>query len=134
MEMVPQARPQSGELRVLVLEDEVLIRIAIAEELRALGVIVIETVNADEAWSYLQAGGIIDLVFTDVCMPGSMDGLELARRIKTTYPEMNVVITSGQHQKLSKEEGGHFLPKPYDVDQAARFVMNVLNSKNQQSF
>lgn len=132
--MVPQARPQSGELRVLVLEDEVLIRLAIAEELRAQGLTVIEAANADEAWSYLQAGGHIDLVFTDVCMPGSMDGREFANRVKGSYPEIAIVITSGQQMVFAKEEGSHFLPKPYVVDQAARFVMNILNSKNQQIF
>ncbi|HTJ02907.1 MAG TPA: response regulator [Methylovirgula sp.] len=132
--MVPQARPQSGELRVLVLEDEVLIRLAIAEELRAQGLVVIEAVNADEAWSYLKAGGHIDLVFTDVCMPGSMDGREFANRVRGTYPEIHIVMTSGQKMALTEEEVAHFLPKPYAFDQAARFVMNILNSKNQQTF
>jgi CheY-like chemotaxis protein len=132
--MVPQARPQSGELRVLVLEDEVLIRIAIAEELRAQGITVVETVNADEAWSYLQAGGIVDLVFTDVCMPGSMDGLEFAHRVQAAYPEVPIVITSGQRMVFAGEKVGYFLPKPYAFEHAARFVMKILNSKSQNTF
>lgn len=132
--MVPQARAQLGELRVLVLEDEVLIRIAISEELRAQGLSVIETVSADEAWSYLEAGGQVDLIFTDICMPGSMDGLEFARRVKVAYPQMEIVITSGQRVVLGDERVGHFLPKPYAFEQAARFVMNILDSKSRQSF
>lgn len=131
--MVPQARPQSGALRVLVLEDEVLIRLAIAEELRAQGLTVVEAVSADEAWSYLQAGGHVDLIFSDICMPGSMDGLELARRVKATHPEIQIVITSGQRIVIAKDEVGHFLPKPYAVEQAARLVMNILNSKSQRN-
>ncbi len=132
--MVPQARAQSGELHVLVLEDEVLIRIAISEEMRARGLKVIEAMNADEAWSYLQAGGHIDVIFTDICMPGSMNGLEFAHRVKAAYPEMEIVLTSGQRMALAGEMVGHFLPKPYAIEQAARFVMSILDAKNRNSF
>lgn len=136
--MVPQARPQTGELRVLVLEDEVLIRIAIAEELRAHGIAVVETVNADEAWSYLQAGGRADLIFSDVRMPGSMDGVEFAHRVKAVYPEIQIVLTSGtagaQMMMSSGRWLGHFLPKPYSFEQAARFIISILNSTQRQGF
>lgn len=130
--MVPQARPQPGDLRVLVVEDEVLIRLAIAEELRFAGLSVVETVSADEAWSYLEAGGRADLVFSDICMPGSMSGIEFGRRLKTAYPEMVIILSSGNRQSLEGEWRGLFLPKPYDFEQAAKFVLEALNRKTQQ--
>ncbi len=125
--MVPQPRPQMDELRVLVIEDEVLIRIAIAEQLRAAGLSVIETVSADEAWAYLQAGGEADLVFSDICMPGAMDGLEFARRVKDRYPDLHIILTSGNFKRGTVEGLGRFLPKPYAFDQAVQFVLKTLN-------
>jgi CheY-like chemotaxis protein len=66
------ARP--GVPRILVVEDEALIRFVIADALRELGASVVEAASADEAWQYLTAGGSVDLVFTDHRMPGSMTG------------------------------------------------------------
>jgi CheY-like chemotaxis protein len=127
--MLPQTRPQLGELRVLVIEDEVLVRIALAEELRATGLDVVEAMNADEAWSYLQTGGRADLVFSDISMPGSMDGLEFARRAKAHYPDLNVILTSGSSQFVGTQECRDFLPKPYAFDYAVKFVLEALNLK-----
>src|SRR5580692_10518860 len=94
---MPQSRveiaPRPGVPRILVVEDEALIRFAIAEALRELGVSVVEAASADEAWQYLTAGGSVDLVFTDHRMPGSMSGARLAARIRTQY-RIAVVVTS----------------------------------------
>ncbi len=125
--MIPQTRPQLGALRVLVIEDEMLIRVALAEELRAAGLNVVESISADEAWSYLQAGGQADLVFSDICVPGSMDGLEFARRVKAHYPNLNVILTSGSFQFITMEGLGHFLPKPYGFEHAVKFVLDTLS-------
>lgn len=125
--MKPLARPQFAALRVLIVEDEVLVRIALAGELRAAGVNVIETGSADEAWDYLLAGGAADLIFSDVCMPGSMDGLELAHRVKMQHPELCVILTSGS--RSLDEEGVRFLSKPYDFDNAVRVILDTLALK-----
>jgi DNA-binding NtrC family response regulator len=125
--MKPLARPQFAALRVLLVEDEVLVRIALAGELRAAGVNVIETGSADEAWDYLLAGGGADLIFSDVCMPGSMDGLELAHRVKMQHPELSVILTSGS--RSLDEEGVRFLSKPYDFDNAVRVILDTLALK-----
>lgn len=131
--MIPQTRPQLGALRVLVIEDEMLIRVALAEELRAAGLSVVESISADEAWSYLQAGGRADLVFSDICVPGSMDGLEFARRVKAHYPDLNVILTSGNFRFIGMEGLGHFLPKPYAFDRAVEFVLETLNLKRRSA-
>lgn len=131
--MVPQARPQGDELRILVIEDEVLIRVALAEELRAAGMIVVETVNADEAWSYLQAGGRADLVFSDICMPGSMDGIDFARRVKKCYPDIDIILTSGNLKMATTEGLGRFLPKPYSFDEAVKAVVEALHKASRSN-
>lgn len=123
--MVPQSRTQD-EPRVLVIEDEVLIRIAIAEQLRAAGLNVIETVNADEAWSYLKTGGRVDLIFSDIAMPGSMDGLALARQVREKFPEIPILLTSGNAQCVADSMCGGFLPKPYSFERAVRLVLATL--------
>jgi CheY-like chemotaxis protein len=126
LNMVPQSRMQVDERRVLVIEDEVLIRIAIAEHLRAAGLSVIETVNADEAWSYLKSGGRVDLIFSDIAMPGTMDGLALAKRVKEKFPEIPIVLTSGNAQYAADNIIARFLPKPYSFDGAVKFVLATL--------
>lgn len=127
--MQPQPGPWSDELRVLVVEDEVMLRLTISDELRGAGFSVIEAADADEAWAYLQAGGVADLLFTDICMPGSMDGLALARQVQATYPTLRVVVTSGLCNQLTDEWAGQFLPKPYGFDQAVQFVREALGLK-----
>ncbi|HEY1735796.1 MAG TPA: response regulator [Methylovirgula sp.] len=124
--MVPQSRTHAAEPRVLVIEDEVLIRIAVAEELRAAGLHVIETVNADEAWDYFKAGGQVDLIFSDVAMPGSMNGLEFAKRIRDKFPAIPIVLTSG-NAHYATEKFGRFLPKPYVFEDAVKVIREALN-------
>src|SRR5690348_8360592 len=75
--MAPELSPAPKPLRVMIVEDEVLVRFPIAEALRAEGLEIIEASNADEAWSYLLSRQTVDLIFSDIQMPGSMDGLEL---------------------------------------------------------
>lgn len=72
-----ETQPETTQQHVLIVEDEVLIRAPLAEHLREAGFNVIEANTADEAWSCLQTGMPVDLVFSDIRMPGSMDGLEL---------------------------------------------------------
>ena len=100
-----------------MVEDEVLIRFAIAEALRELGVSVVEAASADEAWQYLTAGGSVDLVFTDYRMPGSMTGGQLATQIRRQYPSLVVIVTSGYLDDPGWSEP--FLPKPYKLFETA---------------
>jgi CheY-like chemotaxis protein len=103
--------------RILVVEDEPLIRFTVAEALRELGIAVIEAATADEAWQYLTSGGGVDLVLTDHRMPGSMLGAELATRIQREFPGVSVVVTSAYLER--GEWPGPFLAKPYNIFKAA---------------
>ena len=92
-------RSPATEPRILVVEDDVLVRFAIAEELRDLGAQVVETASGSEALDYLQSGGHIDVVFADDDMPG-MAGLELARAIMSAYPLLTVLIAASHAEDV----------------------------------
>src|SRR5205823_5789281 len=80
---------------VLVVEDEVLIRLMIADELRKQGLNVIEACSADEALSVLQSSVPVGLLVTDLHMPGKLNGLALARIVRRTFPMIKIVVSSG---------------------------------------
>lgn len=103
---------------VLVVEDEFLIRLLVADHLREAGFTVIEAINGEEAIAVLTAGALVDLVFTDVRMPGSVDGIELLSFVKRVRPELPVIMTSGHLEPELAYAGGAvaFLSKPCDLD------------------
>ena len=100
---------------VLIVEDEALIRMHCAEMVRDLGFEVIEAVDADEAVSLLESVPGIKVVFTDIQMPGSMDGLKLAAAIRDRWPPVALLITSGKVRPPADDmpTGALFIPKPY---------------------
>lgn len=93
--MLPEPISEPVAARVLLVEDDVTLRLWIAEELRDAGFTVIEAKNADEASTLFASGSLVDLIFSDVRMPGSMNGLEFARQVKAQHPTLPIVITSG---------------------------------------
>jgi CheY-like chemotaxis protein len=104
---------------VLIVEDEFLLRIDAAEMIGAAGFEVIEAANADQAIEVLEARCDITVVFTDIQMPGSMDGLKLARAVRGRWPPIKIIATSGRlhFSETDLPEGGRFLPKPYSPAQ-----------------
>jgi CheY-like chemotaxis protein len=100
---------------VLVVEDDFLIRITAVEMIEAAGFDVVEAANADDAMEILISRLDIAVVFTDIQMPGSMDGLKLAAKIRGRWPPIKIVTTSGivDVRRLDLPDGGRFLPKPY---------------------
>jgi two-component system, response regulator PdtaR len=102
---------------VLVVEDEPLILLDTAEELRMAGWVVLEARNADDAMEQLNAHQNITALFTDIDMPGSMDGLRLANQVKQLWRDIKIVITSGAQvpTKQRMPEGAVFVPKPYQI-------------------
>lgn len=112
--------------RVLLVDDEPLIRALMADELRAVGAIVLEATSAVEAWSLLLSGERIDLLFSDLRMPGDFDGVGLATRVRDCYPWIPIILTSGNPPPLNLSRFGRFLQKPYSIIRAVQVVLEHL--------
>jgi CheY-like chemotaxis protein len=108
-------RVESKRPVVLIVEDELLLRMDAVDMMGAAGFEAIEAGTADEAIEILEARPDISVVFTDIQIPGSMDGLKLARAIRGRWPPIKIVATSGRLKvgETDLPEGGRFLPKPY---------------------
>ena len=104
---------------VLIVEDELLLRMDAVDMIAAAGFEVVEARDADQAIEILEARRDITVVFTDIQMPGSMDGLKLAKAVRGRWPPIKIIATSGraQIQETDLPEGGRFLPKPYSPGQ-----------------
>jgi CheY-like chemotaxis protein len=100
---------------VLIVEDEFPLRMNAAEMIGDAGFEVVEAANADEAIAILEARPDIRVVFTDIQMPGSMDGLKLARFVRGRWPPIKIVATSGfvSVREDDLPEDSRFLTKPY---------------------
>jgi CheY-like chemotaxis protein len=118
---------QSSRPVVLVVEDEYLVRLYAADVIADAGFDVIQANNADEAIAFLEARKDIAVVFTDIDMPGSMDGLKLAAAVRNRWPPIELILTSGKYNPGDQgiPERGHFLPKPYHANSLARAVRNL---------
>ena len=101
---------------VLIVEDEPLVRMGAVKIIEDAGFEVIEAASADEAIRILECRGDVRLVFTDIHMPGSMDGLKLAHAVRNRWPPIKIIVTSGRDLITEKDlpEGGRFFAKPYD--------------------
>ena len=104
---------------VLVVEDDFLLRMDAVDIVRSGGFDAVEAGNADEAIAILEARPTIHVVFTDIQMPGSMDGLTLAKFVKDRWPPIKIVTTSGRVRIAGDDlpDGGRFIPKPYSPAQ-----------------
>jgi CheY-like chemotaxis protein len=110
---------ESGRPVVLIVEDELLLRMDAADIIAAAGFEVVEAANADQAIKILEARRDITVIFTDIQMPGSMDGLKLARAVRGRWPPIKIIATSGHVGVAESDlpEGGRFLLKPYSPRQ-----------------
>jgi CheY-like chemotaxis protein len=102
--------------RILVVEDEALIRWDLTSRLEEAGYETVEAGSADEAMNILENDRDIRIVFTDIQMPGTMDGLELARYVRARWPPTIIVISSGKHPKDMKSvpDNIELFAKPFD--------------------
>jgi DNA-binding response OmpR family regulator len=125
--------PNSAERTstILVVDDEALIRAMLSDYLQECGYKVLEASNADEAILIIEKSDvIIDLVFSDVRMPGSMDGFGLAKWVKVNRTYLPIILTSGDAKKVSsaKElcDDQPFMEKPYDLRAVVARIRTVL--------
>ena len=124
----PEASLASPRGRILIVEDELLIRMMVGDELRDVGYDVLEAYNADEAVVMLNTGVQFDLIISDVRMPGSMDGLGLLTYVKASRPTLPVIIASGHLKRIEAEACGasSFIAKPFAVDVVVAAVAHAL--------
>jgi DNA-binding NtrC family response regulator len=113
---------------VLVVEDEILLRFALAEDLRNAGFHVIEAATGDEALSILHSGAPVDVMVSDVRMPGTLDGLALARTVRERFPSAKIISMSGHH--LPRAEAEHaldgFFEKPFPHEKLIAHIKLIL--------
>ena len=117
---------------VLVVEDDFLLRMNASSLLEEAGFDVLEAANADEAIALLEARKDFRIVFTDVHMPGSMDGLRLAEAIRSRWPPIELVLTSGQVRVHDEDmpERGFFLGKPYAPNELVDTVRSFARTQD----
>jgi CheY-like chemotaxis protein len=104
---------------VLIVEDEPLVRLCGVQMVEDAGFEVLEAASADDTIRILESRRDIRVVFTDLHMPGSMDGLKLAHAVRNRWPPIKIIVTSGREMVTERDlpEGGSFFRKPYDSTQ-----------------
>jgi signal transduction histidine kinase/CheY-like chemotaxis protein len=122
-----------GNEAILVVEDDDGVRAAVTDLLTELGYSVLRAANAEEALTVLKSGAHVDLLFTDVVMPGQIPARELARRARDSRPNLRVLFTSGYTQNAIVHNGKldddvFLLSKPYRKDDLARKVRSLLDT------
>ncbi|WP_264075930.1 response regulator [Rhodopseudomonas palustris] len=113
---------------VLVVEDEPLLRMNAVDMIETAGFQVLEAGSADDAIAILEKRDDIRVVFTDIQIPGSMDGLKLARAVRGRWPPIKIVATSGRVHVTADDlpDGGRFVPKPYTPEQITGLLREML--------
>ena len=132
-EGVTPAAIEGGHETILVVEDDRLVRDYVLAQLHSLGYVTLQAANAAEALAIVAAGKPFDLLFTDVIMPGKMNGRQLADELMKTRPDLKVVYTSGytenaiiHHGRL--DSGVMLLAKPYRKSDLARIIRKALSA------
>jgi len=125
----PEPAPDHPSTYILVVEDDVLLRFVLSEWLRSLHYVVHEAANTDEA-SRLLASPLVDtdLVITDIMLPGMIDGLDLRNYIRRAFPELPVIMVSGQPPASVKKDP-NFFHKPYDLQKIADRIAQLLSER-----
>jgi two-component system, response regulator PdtaR len=114
---------------VLVVEGDFLLRMDAVQMIEEAGFDVLEAANADDAIAILEARSDINVIFADVDMPGSMDGLRLAHAVRGRWPPIKIITTSG-HVGVKDEDlpaGGKFIPKPYGFSYVTGVIRDLVN-------
>ena len=123
----PEAMPDETPGCVLLVEDEPIVRFPIAEALRDLGVQVVEASTADEAWDHLESGSMVDVVFTNHNLMGTLTGTQLAMMIAQKYLAVVTIVTSGGDGLHN--EPIRFLKKPYYLLRTAAMLTELAGSR-----
>ena len=122
----------SSHARILVVEDEPLLRMFNTDMLIDAGFDVLEAADATEALHLLETNADIRVVFTDVEMPGALDGFALAQRIEMQWPQISVLVTSGRRypDEIFTAATRCFVPKPFRVSQVVELIDAFVHSRH----
>jgi CheY-like chemotaxis protein len=124
------AEPPGGGETVLLVEDNLEVQETVAMLLDQLGYRVFRARSAAAALQLLKSVEALDLVFSDIIMPGELDGVALARQVKEEYPDIAVLLTSGYAKTANTQEAGFpILRKPYQLATLARAIRDALDSE-----
>lgn len=118
------------KIAVLVVEDEPITRMDVVEQLEESGFKVFEAPDADRAIKILEANSAIRVLFTDIDMPGSMDGLKLAAAVRDRWPPIRIVVASGL-RKINVDSlpaDSRFFTKPYSVIEVAATMRSMVQA------
>lgn len=107
---------------VLVVEDETMIRWIAIEGLEDAGYQVLDAANAQDALAILGSRSDVGVLFTDVNMPGRLDGLQLAELVHAKWPDISLIVTSARGLDRAVPDDGDFLSKPYSVEEITSAV------------
>lgn len=123
---------KNGRAVVLVVDDIALIRMGAVDLVQSAGYEALEAQDADEAIRTLESRDDIDLVFTDVQMPGTMDGIKLAHFIRNRWPPVQLIVASGRDilEESSLPTGSQYFSKPYNDHAITDAMARLLQSKN----
>ena len=113
---------------VLVVEDDMMLRMRAVDMVEDAGYVPVEAVDADEAFAILQARSDIALLFTDIQMPGSMDGLQLAHAVHERWPHLKIILVSGQLELsgIQIPRDSRFFGKPLVSGQMIAEMQNMI--------
>lgn len=122
----------AAAISVLLVEDEVMISNLVADCLSESGFHVREVATADEALRFIKSGADVDVMFTDINLPGGMNGAELAERVRELRPEMPIVYVSGRY-KISEISPlvprSLFVAKPYDPNDICALLTRLTGGR-----
>jgi PAS domain S-box-containing protein len=133
LEIAPAAAIEGGQETILIVEDDALVRNFVTSQLKSLGYTTLVASNAAEALKLIEQGAALDLLFTDVIMPGAMNGRQLAEEMVKRRPSVKVLFTSGYTENAIFHHGRLdpdiiLLPKPYRKSDLARMVRVAISS------
>ncbi len=115
-------------ISVLLVEDEALISMMVSDALSEVGFAVYAAATAEEALRYIGSGGAVDVLFTDINLPGGMSGAELAQAARALKPDLRVIYVSGRyrHDDLpDRVPDSLFVQKPYDLDRLCALLAGL---------
>jgi len=123
--------PQIENPVVLVVDDEALLRLLVVESLANEGFTVLEAANASEALKQLELHHDVQLLFTDIQMPGNLDGLDLVELVHRRWPHVLLIVTSGQVRPSFGKlpDDARFVPKPFNESEMLRQVNDLLSKQ-----